>query len=1278
MYTLHHIFKASSLSQMPPIHTYAGKRYENSPLAGILHDLAQKIDSLKSRYFPNKTAQNETPEAVYAFQVLKLAEKIVETLHTVLFPAFSEGGSPGLIAIARLISNVHIIRQKVHQIEELFKRLHPGESKLIYVIGLYLSDIINRVGNEDISLETLTTELKNFKTVISEEIQFLSANDFDSLFNKIIDRLSAFEWQNVKDLPVNDIIFFVSRYLSLYAMTPKHPSTYELLQLSADIISDLPEEIPALAPFLNPAAFVDIFKGGLIGFIKNLIGHFQLTHTNDFTFEIQFEVVDRDEEGKPIKKQITEHFDAQQRYRQREEIVSQVLKPLIRRYLAGVSNIQHLNPDLQQAITKSRRQIKSEVAYTTLLQNFTQTYIASIKKDWTTYHLELTLPKNDRETNSYTLIQNYKNNAKCLYATRQLQKKFTQQKQDCSSRPFRQLLDDSSLTQYEQEDLDLSLCDQGLPNQIDIITPGPHANGDKTVDIKKALISILDSHIQELARQERRYQNQNDELKNSIQSTFERNCKKACATLEEYQQQVAAIMAPINLAPSDIAAVELSLEEIDKNLASLVILQTTCQTTYDQLVSTYDASLQIDLDHLLQPVAQALIDLKQNLESSQTKLSKDKIKLQAHAEKLRSDVHFTKSLRSADPATKQALLREELDVIRDQKSKLQPELTKIKTKLATQHQQITEITQEKELNQTNAQKKQQELHDLEAVIQHLSAKIKGVPEDCDTLLGKLRAVQAILQQDKTPKFSFAKIETHMDFHELLTLLGQKQSEWDKYRKRQETLFNRNPSHSEFNQLRTNILTDLSNKITGIETFIEVNPKIQHHLQQKEQTNLSIVQLRETSVLIESKLTAANSAFEESEQEKQRSTLELLNLDKKESLLQLELGLTEKFTITLQDIKTLRDKIEQFESNEDFDSIQQQKDQLLADLQSIDITTFTSEQRQLITDNQTVLNTLRDQLKQRILLIADNKTIRAQATLITIQVTDYDATLTIIPANTQPNVITSVVEAERTEQHHSENSGSPEPEPQPHREMVDKFLIDLDLYQKNRDKQYYFKDLLTSTDKITRARFIKELKQKLVEYKDAPINDAIIAVLQNGIAQFPGKNLRSLLHAMLADILSLGQQNAQTDNRETILAQLKEKHPQYGAKLQQLYDNITQMQHYGETLQLEAKEKVTQLATTLKQDTDHFLEQHGEKPPEANAYEEFSKKFTARLHSADHVMSAQDKDWKYMLTNITLILFLIPKLLYSKLTSGRCAFFSEKSTGDKLVDTLENSVHNLGV
>ncbi|MCP0913397.1 hypothetical protein NKV53_03325 [Legionella sp. 27cVA30] len=239
---------------------------------------------------------------------------------------------------------------------------------------------------------------------------------------------------------------------------------------------------------------------------------------------------------------------------------------------------------------------------------------------------------------------------------------------------------------------------------------------------------------------------------------------------------------------------------------------------------------------------------------------------------------------------------------------------------------------------------------------------------------------------------------------------------------------------------------------------------------------------------------------------------------------------------------------------------------------------------------------------------------------------------------------------------------------------------LQQYLYERKEKYKFKDFFLNADAVRREEFIQKLNEDLENYAASGESAQLITWLQSTKASFPGYNLASKLNQI---VFALKEENKKIPVNYTeafenlysvhsgeqavrILEQLQQTHPEFVNAIKAVHEQLEKLRILGVRLHADNQgDTAIKLAENLQQRLDEFIITHEKNSPSQQSFSEFREEFECLLHSQDDVMCQHETFWKPIVINILAALFTLGiavgiQLIYSKVTTGRAAFFYDKS------------------
>lgn len=1263
---------------MPKVFT----NYADSPLALLLDQALETVSQIKKKYAVD-LKQADTTEKQTAQNTLHMVETALGILHQVILPKFSGGQAPGMYAIGKILA-------KARKLRPLVEALETREMRVVKDITGALPEIM-RVAQTRKEYDTynpiasIIDIIEEHKDELFEQASKISGPEKDVIFADIKTKICSLNLgKNSHPIHDSELIYLLSKHLQLEVLMPKHPMIYELMEMGAQLIKTAPSEIEKIIPFFNPKSSIEIFQSGMLGTLLSTFGSFHIKQLESKEPEVTSYAFEASVNGQNLS------FDAAQLFPQeRDNFLYHLLEPALRRYLAvyGETHSQEY-PFASKTISEGRVRVESEFARFSILQRLTNISVETIRQ--TVLSSKEVVASPCEEIQDLPILQSIAGkieyNNRLLLATRQLKATLSDQQAIYASTSvidlLRTLHDPTLLNECiacEHKGLDVSYLTQPLPETIVEGSAGETALGKRVVGLKHLINWFITQQTQELQMREESIQEQATTLHALLIAQYQYECSVHTQNIASFELNLIGLNAPV---AKEVNSIENELQSLSMKLDEHVILRQKVMALIQKvqlpLSFTSVESLRPLLEETCSEVNNAAEKFIHNLTSSQQALEKKQTILRIQLEKRQSEQRFAENLRSADPAKMQLLLSEK----NRQLSELQEEHRALSEAHALAQTNRTVLRAKQENLALQQRQKREELSTLQTESDTVQAVITSLSQSINieasrdiqhyqNLLERLCSIKSILVLEKNKtKIPFKQIDAVMAFDQLLLLLGDhvNTQDWKVYRKCQESVFKRSPSRGVFIKMQTLLLKALDKKIIELDRCSQIIPEIRRHTELQQNNDAIKITIEGELNSIESQFQATTLALEQCEDELANIThiIHCLTTEKEPSLKKTQYVLSQSLMI-LTKIDQFTPQIEVFAENTNFDDLPGQ----ILDIQNISgllITNAETVERVLETlENSaeyqpmlTIIRQLLQQIHQRVILASEEKTARWEATIVPPVIP------TILTSEEEADEITDIVE----------NQTANDAIVAARQDMAQALVLSINDYRKKRAAEYKVNDFFTSADKTARELFITQLEMQLLDYANTGNSDVVLETIQQKFAKFPGKNLQPLLHKITAAVLSFGQEiTTDSERLVEILTSLENNHPQYAITLKSLLQKISDMRDYG------AKRHnpiIIELADKLKQDVQRFVLNHGEKLPDIEMYQTFTKKFNARLHSEDNVMHEEGKNWTHLVANIALVLFLIPKLIYSKVATGRCSFFFEETKATDFVSSIEGDESTLAL
>ena len=1262
--------------------------YAESPLYQFVAKALEKIAEIKIKY-PLDTAKTDSEERKEAQQLVHVAESALKIIHTTVLSKFDHGQTPGLFALGKMgISAI-----KLHSLVESLK---TRETMLIHDIITLLPSYIYKAqitGAASLT-DTIITILDENKRELFKDAAKISGPDIELLFAKIKSKIIALRLEEQPTPPTQEQLpSLIIDHLLIDLWIPKDPMTYETMELIADMITNAPDNIFQVVPFIDPRVAPNLLQSGLIGKLISHFGAFHLEYiesTNADTPSYAYNVTK--ETGSQI-------YNAEAYYQHRIFFLHNTLKPALRRYLAGnaISHAENV-PAARSVITNAIGHMKREFARTSLLERFIDIEYQSISNDFLSYETTCISPMLVTETSQMNLIEKLNQDNKKLSLTQDLMNNLKMRLESYNIQSLATLLQKHARHLFDEAmenkalGLDVSFLHEPLPNEIHGGTGGINAIGGPSIEIKNKLTHHIVKTLEAIKGHEEQLICQITQLTNTAMFEFEQQFHRINASAEE-----------------TLSAKTLSLEEIIERLSNTNQQRGQLLQTALDLIKGAQAFIptrpETDFANVIATANRFIVTVKAHQEAS----NQQELLLTNQLEKTKSDACFTEILQSANPVKlqqMQALDQQQLCQLKDHKNLLIAQLRAIDANYTSKetalHAASSEECQVESLQTALEQVKASEANEMALLLQKLNdiaTQISLHPAHEPDHINHLSQVKIILEAHlKTNKLPFEAIDKFMQkslhtkkqmdgFDTLITSLDQDLNlqAYKNYRKRQDSLFQTKPSAQEFSGMYEKLLKAIDEKIRMItdnikreheltEEVLKIKHEIQRLDQQQQLSHERAIELLQKRSLIQLKKKEITEALAPLTEERIKISDTLEQFIAKETLLENSLRVLTEVIAILLEIDPLKSLVELIARGEDDTDLSQYLplEGTIANLvEKTDALTPAIDTLAEPLAYQTTLAAIRQMLnaiKQRITTISEEKTARLKERTLTMEANLTSLTLENIQPIT-PN-----------------ESVPPSDKAEKRKALIDSFILNLNTYKCDQQKRHGLFDFMITNNKTARIAFIDTMIQALLQYAHLGEADNLLALIRSKVTYFKDIDLQSRLNKITADILDFEEGILQTEAIESrqltaqradnFLNELNPHHAAYVASIRKLNENISAMQHYGEQLMAQGSPSgiiVTCLAEQLKKNTNHFIISHGATPPSAAVYQRFFEKFTARLHSEDHIMCKDKGSWTRIVANIAFILsWLIPKWLQPNSNHHRSSFFSNKTKDEQHRDNIETS------
>lgn len=256
---------------------------------------------------------------------------------------------------------------------------------------------------------------------------------------------------------------------------------------------------------------------------------------------------------------------------------------------------------------------------------------------------------------------------------------------------------------------------------------------------------------------------------------------------------------------------------------------------------------------------------------------------------------------------------------------------------------------------------------------------------------------------------------------------------------------------------------------------------------------------------------------------------------------------------------------------------------------------------------------------------------------------------------------------------------------------------LDRYLVQRNGKYALKDYVLWTDGVARKQFVEQVKSELASYAESGKSEPLFTYINSQRGKFAGYNLQTILSQLLHGLNEQdrkipknyddNQSEALIIEHQRALAALAvfdaaggSNKDQFVRPIEQLYTEIEGIEQYGlgtGGLSDKQRETIIGLAQSLRTKVDTFIISNQEREVTREAVESFQAEFMYLAHTQDELMSKHASWWKPVLVNMVAAVtsFGIAvglQLAASKWSTGRFAFFYDRSVGLERVDAVEKA------
>ena len=1144
--------------------------YVDSPLGHLLAEALQKIAVIKKKYpLDKKTASKDVKKAA---GLVNATETMLKILHNNLLPKFNNGNVPYILGFIPSIPD--FVR-----LNSLQSEINAQENMLIGEISKRLCRFIKHAKtiNDCTLTDSINSQLEQYKAELFKSAPKSSHKELNEILNTIKSEISLLNLESRRADALFEIQRDIEHHLVIESLTPRHPMTYELMEVMAELITNAPENLADTVSFFNPNVVPKLLSNGIIaGQLKKYTGIHKVEHlqNNDtrilsYSYKLTKEAppIDGNKEGKTCIEE--RHLEAEY-VEERSCLLNELVVPTTRRYLA-IYGAQHMidMPEAATVIQKGLKSMKSDFARLEILQALTSVESQSILTPVSALTEKATLFFNTNPTPALAdleeLLKSYQDIIDTLSGQRT---HYTSITIDALLQTSDNATTLATFKGHQDAQLDVSYSKKPLPEVATCTTEGALAIQGRIIPIRAQLFSNIDTSLQTLEHGK-----------------------------EFILRQIKALQTQSDKATTDALYAE-SLKSVNVEGIQQRLEKTTKQLAFLQ-----------EQKHTL----------TERLQATETRCA---------------------SLKETLPITSEAVAQkqQELAELQNQLGELRQPIEQI---LAT----LTKNTDTRAANLKKTQKYQRLLELLPTITGILRDDLKTTKKKPKI---SFKAIDAIINPN------IPSTEVYSGFLRLVEdIAPDSMVDWKKYCSQQEAMFKINPSRHEFDLMINTLLQCIDTKIPELTEWIQTNAQRDIALnEQKEQLQEQLGGIADQcspistrATLLEQELSLFN-AITRFEEECKAMRLQIEGLATDEIDTQNQQGILKELLAIIAAIGSLKLNV---------DGVSNATVSIMAPLQ---------EAHNLITQRISDVSIA-------ITKVADAPFYQTNLDAITQLLNPIGLKIDELSVLAEQQ---QVLESERLKK-------------EQRIALIGTYMNQLTTYTQTRADKYKFKDFFSSTDKTKRHDFIETLQRQLEAYKESGNNDEALKSIRNNIARFPGKGLQPLLHGITIALIETKDplpaikegMEVQHNTAKKILTALDPKKTPYAKIMMKLYEKIKFMEQYGSKLTKNKDNSgaaVTSLAKKLREDTDLFINDHGINLPSKVKYNEFQEKFMARLHSKDNIMSEHSNIWFPIVGNIALLILLIPKLIYSKFSTGHCSFFFETTKKNALIDAIDKQAREM--
>ncbi len=643
-----------------PNHSYT--TYTASPLGKLLDETLKKIATIKTTYLVDPK-KDTSQDALEAAGLLNATETLFKILHNSILPKFNDGKVPGIPGLIMSIPDFIRLRNLKNDINAQENLLI---AKISQVLSTYIDVAKTLPGNLSLSI---VEQLETNKTMLFESFPKKHHKELEAILKNIKDQILALDLEPLRNEDLIIVHNHLIQHLMLELLTPRHPMTYELMQLMAELIRNAPDDFAEAFSFFNPKVITKLLANGIIaGQLKKHAGVHKLQHllgTDADTPSYSFRVAQEDLVTHQIEE--TDRHLSQEYIDERKRLLSLVIAPVMRRYLAKYGE-KHAAayPKAQELIGAGFKAIKSEFARAEVLQALTKAeHDTLLESVVTVTHKAEAMFSSTIQPTVADIEDSLNEHDKTILL-------LTEKKAFYLSAPVDTLMAGpdkegilAQFNEHKKQLLDVSYSTQPLPDTLRCATVGIQAVGGDTLHIGCALTDVINQSVKMLQEGRKFIIDRLQALHNESGDTLFIETL-TLINLDNLQQNVVKTEEKITVLKEEKSKFEILRDTAEAQLSPLKESINSIAPQISQKIIEH-ASLQEKYDALVLQIMAISADIQTNQEkkTENTEHSMDYEKLRARLPQIQTIL--TTDLEST--AKKPKVSFKEIDLIMDPENK---------------------------------------------------------------------------------------------------------------------------------------------------------------------------------------------------------------------------------------------------------------------------------------------------------------------------------------------------------------------------------------------------------------------------------------------------------------------------------------------------------------------------------------------------------------------------------------------------------------------------------